>query len=833
MKPQPRNPSNILSGLLLFTWLFQASFLLGTSTSTLHPQADMTYYVSSSTGDDLNNGLSESTPLATLGRVNGLDLQPGDHVLLKCGDTWHNDPLTVAHSGTVDQRIVYGTYPAGCANRPILTGAQPVTGWVHSTGNIYMADLSAGTNAGKFGYGVNQLFRNNIRMPMGRWPNLDAGNGGYAQIDAQPANNQITDNQLPTGDWTGAVAHIRGMRWYILNRRVSGDSGQTLILGADAGCWGSCAGWGYFLNSHISTLDQEGEWYHDSNTNRLYLVSTTGVPADGQVEASIISKDDTRAWGGVNLGVDLQSNGIAYVTIENLKVQRWFRHGITSPTNLAHTENHDIILQNNHIHDVDSIGINLMTWVYSATDGRADGWRGGYNLVVQSNTIEVANRMGINTSTRDSTFADNLINDVGMIENLGAAGMGCDFDDGEGQCTEDGDGLRVKADKPADSGHTNLITGNRLERIAYNGMDIFGHHNTVQNNLIHQACYAKGDCGGVRTFGSTSLALTPVHDLVFRQNIIADTTGNTDGCATDYQSLFGFGFYIDHYSRDVTIEENRVISSTVHGILYQNSTGQINGNTLYNNGWSADWSAQVWLTGAPTFISSQTGNILFSLNPDNWTLSLEDLSSLGTSNQNAFFHPYRLNQIRAGGSRSFSGWQTYSGKDASSRENWYSQLPGEQPRSHIFYNELPSTIVVDLGARQYLDLDQNPVWGSLTLEPYRSQILIDNGAAPLSILSIAPPISVADEAADFSLQVYGSGFTPASVVRWNGSDRTTTFISSTYIQAAIGAVDVNSVANHLVSVYDPTIGASGSETSTLTFRVVAELVRNYLPSIIR
>jgi len=47
-----------------------------------------TYYVSSSAGDDDNDGLSQASPLATVARVNELSLQPGDRVLFKCGDSY-------------------------------------------------------------------------------------------------------------------------------------------------------------------------------------------------------------------------------------------------------------------------------------------------------------------------------------------------------------------------------------------------------------------------------------------------------------------------------------------------------------------------------------------------------------------------------------------------------------------------------------------------------------------------------------------------------------------------------------------------------------------------
>ena len=152
-------------------------------------------------------------------------------MLFKCGDVWRADPLNVTRSGSSSQPITFGSYPAGCANQPLLSGAQPIAGWSPFSGNIYRANLSSGANAGKFPLGMNQLFRNGQRLREGRWPNLDAGDGGYSTIDAQPAANRFSDSQLPAGNWSGAIAHIRGMRWYLLNRQVTGTSGSTLTVG--------------------------------------------------------------------------------------------------------------------------------------------------------------------------------------------------------------------------------------------------------------------------------------------------------------------------------------------------------------------------------------------------------------------------------------------------------------------------------------------------------------------------------------------------------------------------------------------------------------------------
>jgi uncharacterized repeat protein (TIGR01451 family) len=316
--------------------------------------------------------------------------------------------------------------------------------------------------------------------------------------------------------------------------------------------------------------------------------------------------------------------------------------------------------------------------------------------------------------------------------------MGCAFDDGGGSCTEDGDGIRVKISQPGDTGNSNTFFGNRIEKTAYNGIDVFGYNNTFEHNVIVQACYAKGDCGGVRTFGNNDLGSTPVHDLVFHENIIVDTIGNTDGCRSDFDDLFGFGLYIDNYSRNVAVSGNTIINSTVHGILFQNSTGSVTGNTLYNNGRTYPYGgAQVYLGGSPAALSSHTGNILFSLNPVAPTLSLENVGGFGLSDNNYFFNPYNTRHIQANGSKTLAAWQSFSGKDAHSKGNWFTLNPGDPPNSSIFYNDAAQPQTISLGSKLYKDLDQNPVSGSIALQPYQSRVLIYVGEAANLHLTMA------------------------------------------------------------------------------------------------
>ncbi len=250
--------------------------------------------------------------------------------------------------------------------------------------------------------------------------------------------------------------------------------------------------------------------------------------------------------------------------------------------------------------------------------------------------------------------------------------MGCGLASQE--CTENGDGFRIRSYNVLDSGFGNTLRYNRFERIGYNGVDVFGPENTLESNFITQACYSKADCGGVRTFGDDSLAQTGVYNLYLADNIILDIPGNVDGCHAS-RPPFGMGLYIDNYSRDVQVSGNTIISTTITGILYQRSSGVISGNTVFNASSGTAYSAQISLSGSQTQVSLQ-GNALYGLKENAWTLYTYDLSNILASDDNHIFHPYVDEHIAYGPSwerYTFAGWQAFSGQEGLSSTNWFSQ----------------------------------------------------------------------------------------------------------------------------------------------------------------
>ena len=85
-----------------------------------------------------------------------------------------------------------------------------------------------------------------------------------------------------------------------------------------------------------------------------------------------------------------------------------------------------------------------------------------------------------------------------------------------------------------------------------------------------------------------------------------------------------------------------------------------------------------------------------------------------------------------------------------------------------------------------------------------------------TIANVSPTGGVAG-GAGFTLTVNGSSYINSSVVRWNGSDRVTTFVSPSQITAAITQADIGSAGSANVTVFNPTPG--GGESSAVSFTI--------------
>lgn len=117
----------------------------------------------------------------------------------------------------------------------------------------------------------------------------------------------------------------------------------------------------------------------------------------------------------------------------------------------------------------------------------------------------------------------------------------------------------------------------------------------------------------------------------------------------------------------------------------------------------------------------------------------------------------------------------------------------------------------------------NPTGGTTALVISNTDAPLTSCGAPSNPVPVTTSLSPNTRVAGgggFTLTVTGSSFVSGAVVRWNGSDRPTTFVNSTTVTATITDADVAYVGSRNVTVVNPVPGG-GSSTPALPFSVTA------------
>lgn len=144
----------------------------------------------------------------------------------------------------------------------------------------------------------------------------------------------------------------------------------------------------------------------------------------------------------------------------------------------------------------------------------------------------------------------------------------------------------------------------------------------------------------------------------------------------------------------------------------------------------------------------------------------------------------------------------------------------DRPTTYVSATQLQAQIsasdVATQGSASVTVFTPAPGGGASTAQTFT---ITAPASSPAPVVSALSPSSIASGSGAFTLTVTGSNFVPSSVVRWNGANRTTTFVSATELQAQITASDVLSAGTFAVSVATPAPG--GGTSANLTFTVTA------------
>lgn len=110
------------------------------------------YYVNEAEGDDDNAGTTHELAWKTLAKVNASEFNPGDRILLRCGDVWAGETLAPTCSGTEDRPLVFGCYGTGTLPHIYGSGTDAniqLSGGVH---DIVIQDIGDPTYTSNYGY---------------------------------------------------------------------------------------------------------------------------------------------------------------------------------------------------------------------------------------------------------------------------------------------------------------------------------------------------------------------------------------------------------------------------------------------------------------------------------------------------------------------------------------------------------------------------------------------------------------------------------------------------------------------------------------------------------
>ncbi|WP_177179713.1 malectin domain-containing carbohydrate-binding protein [Cyclobacterium xiamenense] len=501
------------------------SFLVITAASA----AD--YHFSSERGDDSRSvaqAQNPDTPWKSIEKLNAVfpSLQPGDKVLLRRGETFFGT-IVMSSSGTSSSPITIGAYGSGA--NPVITGMVTLSNWKSLGNGIYEAGHAQLKNKPTTLVAFNDRDRE-----MGRYPNTDSGNKGYLTYE-RTSWNSITDNELSSWpNWTGAEVVIRKIYWILDRHKITSHSGNTINYATNnETTYQPKADFGYFIQNHIRTLDQLGEWYYDVSAAKLKMFFGNESPASHSVQIAALDFLLT------------QVRRVDHVVIENLHFRGANSHAIELKTG------NNVAIKNSKI---EMVGVN---GIYA---------HGSYRLLLEGNEVADVHNSAIElNSCDDAVIRNNYIRNIQLFPGMGKSG--------------EGNGFGIFS--PNDN---NLIEGNRIINSGYIGIRFGGNNTMVKNNFINHFNKTKNDGGGIYVYTGDNNQTFYNRKVI--GNIILNGQGVVEG--TNIRSALAKpqseGIYLDDNTTGVEVAYNTVANISSKGIYLHNARkNHIHHNTVYNS----------------------------------------------------------------------------------------------------------------------------------------------------------------------------------------------------------------------------------------------------------
>ena len=389
------------------------------------------------------------------------------------------------------------------------------------------------------------------------------------------------------------------------------------------------AGFGFFIQNDIRTLDQFGEWYYNPSTKMLSMFFGSQSPASSIVQASSVDALFT------------STTGISNTVLYGLSFQGANAYGI----NLAKTTNFTI--QNCDILNSGKIGV-------ASTDDA--------NFLMEFSNVNNSNNVGVSLYGNNGIIRYSTIKDTGIFPGMGGGADWHTIDQYTGISVR-GNGYQVDTNSVLNSG--------------YAGIDFMGSSVTIQNNIVDRFCSVVDDGAGIYTYNGGN---TLTNDKRTNQKIKGNTVTNGVGASSGTDGKTNppaNGIYLDNGSTFVEVTGNTVSNVQNDGILIHDS----NNITITNNDVSNANNNQIEISEDDEntlvrnihmsynhFTAKALNQHVLAWHTLNSDLNFFDTSSKNVFNYNTYSRPEGADFLKDWGSKvyNFTDWKYYSGQDSNS-----------------------------------------------------------------------------------------------------------------------------------------------------------------------
>ena len=490
------------------------------------------YFVDAETGNDSHPGTA-AQPWRSLTRASNMSLQAGQGLFLRCGRTWR-EPLVLNARQLKNGSMVAGYGPECLLRKAVISGADDFTGTWQKSGNVWSRSLPAGTPK------ISQLFVNGQALRTAQWP--DAGNAMHVQARvgdglAGASRVQLSGADaaaLAGKDLSGATAQMRTQPWVMETRRTVALVGDAVLLDR-AMEWPLDAGEGFVLQDKLWMLDNTGEFFHDTATQRLYLIApATGAPGDinaARVEGSV--RD-------VALAISQRSN----LTLRNLALDAAREDGLRM---IDAAQPQLAALQ---ARDNGRNGLHLEHWqpLAAGTPGpsithnllASNGQHGIVTINIERATVQYNEVLATGTEARHR---------AGVIAAITT-----------------GPGGRIEH---------NRVDGAGYLGIAFSPMG----GSVITGNHITNYCQRLSDCAAIYGWAGRAQAYVAMSSSV-EGNRIGAGTAQLEGAVGNGREVVA-GVYLDDFLRGATVRNNVVAGAPVGVFLHNASDVTVEGNHIW------------------------------------------------------------------------------------------------------------------------------------------------------------------------------------------------------------------------------------------------------------